>query len=377
MPRIEVRALANKRERDLFLTFPWRIYRDDPLWVPPLIPDRADTIDPQKGAFFGRGGRAEVFIAWEGGEPVGTICAGVDPFVNRTREAPEGLFGFFECVDQYEVAEALFNRARDWATEQGMRSLWGPFNLDYENAYGILVEGRDRPPVMLCGHTPPYYQDFVERFGFQPARADNIAFAIPVDSSNPQIERLRRLSDRLRAKGRITIRSARFDAWEEEADHIHRLLNLCLAHLPGHIGWHRDAVHATLKPFLQIADPELILFAEVEGEVVGWFPGIPNVNEWLIHANGLRRPWDYLKLWWHSRKPTECVAVKSVLVLPEYWDRGVAVLLFDELAKRVQARGYRWADLSITSDDNPRTPQLAERFGAKIYKRYRVYRLTW
>jgi GNAT superfamily N-acetyltransferase len=78
-----------------------------------------------------------------------------------------------------------------------------------------------------------------------------------------------------------------------------------------------------------------------------------------------------------QRQPTECVAVKSVLVLPEYWDRGVAVLLFDELAKRVQARGYRWADLSITSDDNPRTPQLAERFGAEIYKRYRVYRIAW
>jgi GNAT superfamily N-acetyltransferase len=377
MTRIEVRTLGSKRERDLFLTFPWRIYRDDPLWVPPLISDRADTIDPQKGAFFGRGGRAEVFMAWEDGLPVGTICAGVDPFVNHTRETPEGLFGFFECVDRYEVAEALLSHAQGWASQQGMRSLWGPFHLDYENAYGILVEGRDRPPVMLCGHTPPYYQEFVERFGFQPARADNIAFAVPLYGTNPQIERLHRLADRLRAKGRITIRSARFDAWEEEADHIHRLLNLCLAHLPDHIGWHRDTVRATLSPFLKIADPELILFAEVDGEVVGWFPGIPNVNEWLIHANGLRRPWDYLKLWWHSRKPTECVAVKSVLVLPEYWDRGVAVLLFDELAKRVRARGYRWADLSITSVDNPRTPQLAERFGAKIYKRYRVYRIRW
>jgi GNAT superfamily N-acetyltransferase len=109
---------------------------------------------------------------------------------------------------------------------------------------------------------------------------------------------------------------------------------------------------------------------------VGWFPGIPNINEWLIHANGLRYPWDYVKLWWHSQRRPQCVAIKSVLVLPEYWDTGVAVLLFDELERRVIPKGYTWADLSLTSEDNPRTPMLAESFGAKIYKRYRTYRIA-
>jgi GNAT superfamily N-acetyltransferase len=186
---------------------------------------------------------------------------------------------------------------------------------------------------------------------------------------------LSRLADRLRRRGRITIRGADFKNWEQEADHVHHLLNASLAHLPDHISWHRDAIRATLRSFLRIADPELVLFAEVKGEVVGWFPGLPNINEWLIHANGLRRPWDYLHLLMASRRRPDCVAVKSVLVLPEYWDTGVAVLLFDELARRVRPKGYTWADLSLTSEDNPRTPMLAERFGAKIYKRYRTYRM--
>ncbi|MEE9615468.1 MAG: GNAT family N-acetyltransferase, partial [Anaerolineae bacterium] len=155
----------------------------------------------------------------------------------------------------------------------------------------------------------------------------------------------------------------------------YHLINIALAHLPDHIGWHRDALEASLAPFRDIADPELILFAEVDGQAVGWLPGIPNLNEPFQHANGLRYPWDYVKLWWHMRSQPECLAIKSVLVLPEYWGSGVSVLLFDEMARRARARGFKWADLSLTSEDNPYTPTLAKRAGAKLYKRYRVYRL--
>jgi GNAT superfamily N-acetyltransferase len=370
---IEIHPIRNRREKRIFLTFPWRIYKDDPLWVPPMLPDRANVIDPQKGAFFKRG-EAEFFVAWKDGKPVGTICAAEDHFSNEQRGRHECLFGFFECIQDDALAQAMFEHVRQWAVARGLDTLWGPFNLDYEDSYGILIEGRDRPPVVLCGHTPPYYRELVERYGFEKARGDNIAFAIRVDEETPERRRLGRLADRLRRRGRITVRGADFENWEREADHVHKLLNAALAHLPDHIGWHRDAIRATLRSFLRIADPELVLFAEVDGEVVGWFPGIPNINEWLIHANGLRRPWDYLRLLLASRKQPECVAVKSVLVLPEYWDRGVAVLLFDELARRVKPKGYKWADLSLTSEDNPRTPMLADRFGAKIYKRYRTYR---
>ena len=133
-------------------------------------------------------------------------------------------------------------------------------------------------------------------------------------------------------------------------------------------------MEALLSPFRELVDPDLILFAEVDGEAVGWFSGIANLNEALIHANGLRYPWDYLKLWWYMRRQPQCLAIKSVLVSPKYWGSGVSVLLFEEMAKRARAKGFKWLDLSLTSEDNPRTPILAERMGAKIYKRYRVYR---
>jgi GNAT superfamily N-acetyltransferase len=362
------------RERRVFLTFPWRIYRDDPLWVPPLLPERARTIDPRRGAFFKRGGEAEFFVAWRDGEPVGTICAAEDKFTNEQRDQRECVFGFFEYVEDYAVAEALLDHVVEWARRHKLDALFGPFNLDYEDGYGVLLEGRDRPPALLCGHTPPYYQHFMDRFGFRPARGDNLAYAIDTDVNTPAARRLFRLADRVRERGNVVVRGADLAHWDEEIDRVYGLINVALAHLPDYIGWHRDALEASLMPFRDLVDPELVLFAEVDGETVGWLPGIPNLNEAFIHANGLRHPWDYARLWWHVRRQPECLAVKSVLILPEHWGTGVSVLLFAEMGQRAHARGFKWLDLSLTSDDNPNTPILADRMGARLYKRYRVYR---
>lgn len=375
MSTVDVRPVATPRGRRTFLTFPWRIYRDDPLWVPPLLPQRAKAIDPERGAFFRRGGEAEFFIAWRDGEPQGTICAAEDRFANEQRDKRECVFGFFEYVQDYQVAKALLDRAAVFADERDLNALWGPFNLDYEDSYGVLIEGRDRPPALLCGHTPPYYQATMERYGFGPARGDNIAFKLDLDPESSALQRISRLAQRVRERKGFTVRHVDLDRWDAELDRIHRLLNSALSHLPDHIGWHRDALESMLTPFREIADPELILFAEADGETVAWFPGIANLNEVFIHVNGLRYPWDYLKLWWHMRRQPEYLSIKSALVLPQYWGSGVIVLLFDEMARRAMDRGYTWIDSSLTSTDNPNTPNLARHVGGEIYKRYRVYRL--
>jgi GNAT superfamily N-acetyltransferase len=159
----------------------------------------------------------------------------------------------------------------------------------------------------------------------------------------------------------------------DEVGVVQELMNRSMAHLPDFRPWEREAVAGLLEPFKSIADPDLILFAQIGGKTVGWFSGVANMNEVLIHLDGLRRPWDMLRaLRWMRYKP-RCLAVKSVLILPEYWGSGAALLLIDEMAKRARAKGYRWVDLSLTSDDNPYTPALAVRMGGRIYKRYRVY----
>jgi GNAT superfamily N-acetyltransferase len=375
MTSIEIRPVRTARERRTFLTFPWHVYKDDPLWIPPLLPERARLADPKRGAFFERGGEADFFIAWRDGKPVGTICAAEDPATNEKRGTQECVFGFFEYIEDYAVFEALLNRAAEWARPRGLNALYGPFNLDYEDSYGVLIEGRDRPPALLCGHTPPYYQSFMERYGFQPARGDNIALAIDIDEDTPALQRLSHLAEKVLRKGTVVIREVDLTHWDDEIDRIHHLLNVALAHLPDHIGWHREAVESLVAPFRDIADPELILFADVAGETVGWLPGIANLNEVFAHVDGLRYLWNYLSLLWHMRHRTESLTIKSVLVAPEYWRTGVAVLLFDEMARRARAKGYKWIDLSITSEENPQTPLIGKHMGAKIYKRWRVYRL--
>jgi GNAT superfamily N-acetyltransferase len=368
---VEVSPVRSRAEKRQFLTFPWRIYADDPLWVPPLLPERAKTIDPARGAFFKRG-TAELFIARRGGRPIGTICAAEDRLLAERPGRRECMFGFFECIDE-EAAHALLDHAAEWARARGLDRLVGPFNLDYEDAYGILVEGRDRPPAMLCGHTPASYQGFLEKKGFTPVRADNLAFEISLDADSPALQRTAKLAERIRRQGWVKIRTPDMARWKEEVDVVLELLNKALAHLSDFRPWERDAVQALFEPFKAIADPELILFAEVEGKTVGWFPGVANVNEVLIHLNGLRYPWDYARaLRWMRHKP-RCLSVKSVLILPEYWGSGAALLLFDEMARRARAKGFQWIDLSLTSADNPYTPDLAKRMGARIYKRYRVY----
>ncbi len=371
---LEIHPLRTAADRRALLDFPWRIYRNDPLWVPPLLPERRKVIDPQRGAFFKRGGQAEFFIARRDGQPVGTICAADDVSQNRLRGLRDCMFGFFECIDDYAVAEALFDRAAAWAREHGLETLYGPFNLDYEDGYGILIEGRDRPPVILCGHTPPYYLGFVECYGFLPTRGDNLAFEFRFENSQPQIARLERLAERVQRRLQVTVRGANLDDWDNEVDRLLDLINTSQAHLSDFNPWQRQTLHESLSAFRQIVDPELVLFAEISGKVVGWFPGIPNINEAVIHANGLRRPWDYLRLFLAMRRQPQCLAIKAVAVLPEYWDTGVSVLLFAEMARRVRAKGYTWFDLSLTSDDNPDTPILAGHAGARLYKRYRVYR---
>jgi len=372
MENLHLVSVKSARDRRTFLTMPWRIYGDDPMWVPPLLPERERAISPESGVFFRRG-EAEFFTALRNGKPVGTICAARDDVQNRWTGRAEAIFGFFECIDDESVADALINHAKQWAVQRGLSRISGPFNLDYENDYGVLIDGWDRPPAMLCTHSPRYYQRIFETRGFTALRGDNIAYGLVIDPDSAPFRKVSRLAEHIRKQGRVAIRTPDMERWDDEVEIVQRLLNRSTSHLADYRPWERDALAELLEPFRKFADPELILFAEVAGNSVGWFPAVPDMNEILIHLNGLRYPWDRLRALPFRHFRPKNLTIKSVLLLPEFWRTGVAVLMIHEMATRAHERGYRWVDLSLTSDDNPNTPQLAERMGACIYKRYRVY----
>jgi GNAT superfamily N-acetyltransferase len=374
MNTVSIQKVETHKQRRQFATFLWEIYRNDPLWVPPLLPERMKQLDPERGTFFNHG-EAAFFMAFQNGNLAGTIMAAEDFSSNELRGLNDGMFGFFECVDNQKVAHHLFDAARAWIQARGLSLMVGPFHQDYDSAYGVLIEGRDRPPAISCGHTPPYYENLVVSYGFKPYRPDNIAYAVDITEETRQFKLLHKLADRAAERGTAVIREARLEEWDKEADRVHYLLNKALAHLDDFVGWDRQALDDTLAPFKKYADPELVLFADVSDQTVGFFPGIPNLNEIIHNVNGLRYPWDYVKMLYYRHMQPKGLAIKSVLVLPEYWGTGVSLMLFSEMLKRAQASGYEWIDLSLTSEDNPKTPMLAERLGGKLYKRYRVYQI--
>jgi GNAT superfamily N-acetyltransferase len=387
---IEIKPVTSKRERNIFLTFPWSIYKNDPLWVPPILSEKAKVIDPARGLFF-RDGCAELFIAWKDGKgrhsatatPAGTICLAEEYNNTRTKGFAECMYGFVECIEDYEVFKAMFDHAERWARARNMKVLYGPYNLDREDSRGILIEGRDRPPAILCGHQPPYYQTFFEQYGFEKNGEDGLAYAIDIDLNNPKIQRLARLADKVRERNpNFKVRGANIKDMDGEIDRIVHLQNEGLKHMPGYVPYTRMDIEAMINPLIDLADMELVLFVEVDGKgrhgaaatPAGFFPGVPNFNEVLIHLNGLRHPWDYLRYLRYRNTKPKCIAIKSVVLPPEYWDTGVAILLFDEMARRASARGYQWADLSLTGESNVDTWPLAHHMGAQIYKRYRFYK---
>jgi GNAT superfamily N-acetyltransferase len=375
MKNINVLPVQTRHQRRAFLTFPWKIYKNDPLWVPPLMSERAKTVDPKRGLFF-KDGYADLFVAWKDEKAVGTIVCAEDTTASKARGYGECTIGFFECVDDYTVAKALFDQVEIWAGEHNLHSIIGTYNLDREDSRGILIEGRDRPPTSYCGHNPPYYPTFFEQYGFQHFGGDGVAYAIDLNLNTPEIQHLIRLAEKIRQRKNIKVRGANLNDIDGEIDCIVELQNRGLAHFPDFTPYTRTSIEQMILPMLDIVDPELVLFAEVDGKPVGWFPGVPNMNEVLIHLDGLRYPWDYMRLLKFARLKPKCLAIKSVAVVPEYWDMGAGVLLFDEMARRAAAKGYQWVDLSITGEDNVDTFPLANRMGAKIYKRYRFYQKT-
>jgi len=151
-------------------------------------------------------------------------------------------------------------------------------------------------------------------------------------------------------------------------------MNQALSVLPDHQLWSTDSLESLATGIRDMIDPDLVLFGLADGEVVGFLLGLANLNEALIGANGLRYPWNAARAWWALRHPAKCLCIKSILVLPEYWGRGVDALLLREMGMRAIDKGYTWLDNSITGAENPMTPRLATRLGARIYKRWQVYR---
>jgi len=175
---VVIEPVNTKKELRDFVLFPYQVYRNDPNWVAPLIGDRLKHFDPHHNPFYEHAA-IQLFCAKRNGKTVGTIAAIDDEAHKATWNEPVGFFGAFEVLPDYEVAQALFNAARTWLAARGIETMRGPFDLNINDEIGLLVEGRDGPPVVMMPYCPAYYQEFIEAYGMAKAK-DILAFKAPL-----------------------------------------------------------------------------------------------------------------------------------------------------------------------------------------------------
>ena len=371
---IEIVPIRDRKGRERFVRFAWQIYRDDPLWVPPLIRSQLHSLDPAHGSFF-RYGDAVLFMARRGGQDVGRIAGWINHRANRFLNEKVAGFGFFESINDCEVASALLDAVCAWARDQGMEIIRGPFYFSMDDSPGVLLDGFDFPPVLLCGHTPRYYADLLERYGMVKYRD---AYAYRTDLSrfhgdvNNLPPKILRVADIVRRRGRFHIRHADMSQWDQEVKRVMFLVNEAMGYMRNHVPMDEREFTNFTDDLKRIVDPELVLFAELNGEPIGFAATLPDINQILRRIDGRLWPFGWFHLW-RGPRDINVATLKLLAVLKEHRTRGLDALFYVETARVLLRKEYDWLDMSLTAEDNDAINTLIRNLGMDIYKVYRIY----
>ena len=374
---VKIVSVQGQQDRERFVRFPWRIYHGDPLWVPPLIRSQLHTLDPQRGSFF-RYGEATLFLARCDGQDVGRIAGWINHRANRFLNEKAAGFGFFETFNDYKAARALLDAVCDWARGQGMETIRGPFYFSMDDSPGVLIEGFDRPPVLLCGHSPPYYADLLERYGLvkyrdaYASRIDLATFEGDVANLPPKVLRV---AETVRRRTGVQIRAMRMENWDAEVGRVMHLVNEAMGYMRNHVPMDEQEFVRFTDGLRQVVDPDLIFFAEIDGQPVGFSATIPDINQALKVANGRLFPLGWLRLWWRMRR-IDVASLKLLAVLEEHRSRGLDSLLYLETTRALLRKRYAWVDLSLTAEHNVMINRLVQNLGGQRYKVYRTYHMS-
>jgi GNAT superfamily N-acetyltransferase len=376
---IEEIPLGDPRLRE-FVEAPWHIYRGDPYWTPPL---KADLLGNKLLGLDGlltpehpyhRDAEVTHFLARRGSEPVGSVSAAINRRFNEYHHTRIGFFGFFETVEDFEVAQALLDAARDWVKQRGMEILRGPGQ--YSNAtherQGVLVWGFDRPPTVELTHNPPYYGPFLERYGFHKAK-DYHAYELEVQT--PVEPRLERLAERARARRNIETRMVNMKAFDEEVRLLVRIYNEAWAQNWGFLPLTNEEADALAESLRPVLDPPLLRFATVEGEPAAVFGGLPDLYVPLRPRWRWPHDTDWMRLArvLLQRRHIPRMRLMFFGVRPAFRRTGVDAVIFLEAKKYAMARGYQWCETSMLLEDNDLIRNVSAHMGGRHYKTWRIY----
>jgi Acetyltransferase (GNAT) family len=371
----EVRQVRSRADWRIFIDLPWQLYRGDPHWVPPLRLAVRDALDERKNLFFSHAEQYPL-LAFRHGKPVGRVVGIIDHYYNEFHGDLCGQFGFFECIDDNEIAALLLDEVARWARASGMKRLQGPFSPSSNYESGLLIDGFDDDPYVMMAYNPPYYANLLEAWGLRKIRDLN-AYELGRDFELP--DRIRWLAERQRQRASITFRNIYFD--RRFRQDIQDIFDIYHAAWKGNWGFaplHFDEFYAIAKDMKRITTPEFVIMAQVDSTFAGFAMAVPDANQAIkTLGNGKLLPFGILRLLWHLKGPLTLRAVNRVRLVtlgikPEFESLGLGPILYTEYRQRLITANYQACELSWVLEDNPVSRNLAM-VGAKKTKVYRIY----
>jgi hypothetical protein len=371
---ITVLPVTNRREMGAFIDLPWRIYADDPMWVPPLRLERRLHFS-RFNPFF-KHGEWQAWIAYRNNQPVGRISAQIDQLHRERYGADTGHFGLFECVDDPAASALLMHTAEGWLAARGTRHITGPFNLSINQECGILVDGFDTPPVVMMPHSRKWYGRLIEGQGYQPLK-DMLAYWAEVDFKVP------RLMSSLISKfsGQVRLRKLRRDKFSQEMEALRDIFNDAWSENWGFVPITKaefDELGASLR--LLVPD-DCIQIAEVDGIPAAFMVALPNLNEIFTELDGSLFPFGWLRLTRiRSRGGVRTGRIPLMGVRKQFHNTplgmALAFMVIDAPRELGRSLGVQAVELSWILEDNKPMRAILAGLGCREYKRYRIYGKT-
>ena len=369
----QIRSAASRRDLRRFIDFPYALYdrRHYPNWVAPLRMAVGDALDEKGNPFYQQAAR-ELFLAERDGRVVGRIAAIENRAHNRFHEDRTGFWGFFECVDDQQVADALFAAAGEWLAARDLTSMLGPMNPSTNYECGLLVQGFEHRPSFMTAWNPPYFATLCERAGMAPAK-DLLGFWFQGAPDYPLPPFVARQAERALAGQQFVFRDLDPSRFESEVAALWSIYNAAWERNWGFVPMtHEEFVH-TAKDMKSLLDPRFAFMAEVDGEAAGFMLALPDYNEVLTHNRGGRLfPLGAMRML-HGRRRIRDFRVMALGVKPAFRSRSILALFTREIMRRGQLYGKNAAEASWLLEDNHLIVKPMRAMGAHERMRWRVY----
>jgi len=370
MPGLVVKPVETRSERKAFLNLPWEMNRGNPLWVPPLRQNQEELCGYRHHPFYDDA-EGQTFLALRDGKPVGRVMAIVNHCHNRQHKENIGFFGFFECIDDQEVAAGLFDAVRNWLGQRGITQVRGPMNPSMNYECGLLIEGFDLPPYFMMTYNPPYYQRLIEGCGFGKSH-DMFAFSGNRELLGNLDKKMAFITEECKRRFDVKVRSGNKRHFARDVRLFLNVYNQAMVNSWGFIPMSDSEIDHMAASLKHLIVPELTAIAEVDGKTVGFMLGLLDYNPRIKKIDGKLFPFGFFRLLWNKKK-IKHLRLISTNVIPEFQKWGVGLVIAAWFVPVAVEWGMEEAEFSWVLESNNLSYGTLKRGGATITKRYRVF----